>query len=364
MRALLLVALLPTAAWAADAKPAPAIALDPRATPIAGLPLGPFVRLGNGRILAVDAPADVLTSDDEGRSWQRRPMFGEATDYAIRPERALLALPGGAVILAFANDRERANWQWDPAKLDSPGAKLPTYAVRSPDGGRTWEKPQKLHDEWTGAIRDVIRTRKGRVVFTSMMLFHDPGRHTVLSYGSGDEGRTWQRSNIIDLGGAGHHSGATEATVEQLRDGRLWMLIRTNWNVFWEAFSEDDGRSWRVIRPTAIDASSSPGLVKRLKSGRLVLVWNRLNPEGRTDFPLRDDRNFAEVPASVHRLELAVALSDDDGRTWTRPAVVARVKKGSLAYPYLFEARPGELWITTMQGGLRAKLLEKDFVGK
>jgi len=30
----------------------------------------------------------------------------------------------------------------------------------------------------------------------------------------------------------------------------------------------------------------------------------------------------------------------------------------------LFEARPGELWITTMQGGLHVKLREKDFVGK
>ena len=40
----------------------------------------------------------------------------------------------------------------------------------------------------------------------------------------------------------------------------------------------------------------------------------------------------------------------------------ARVKKGWIAYPYLFESRPGELWITTMQGGLRVKIREKDFV--
>jgi hypothetical protein len=41
--------------------------------------------------------------------------------------------------------------------------------------------------------------------------------------------------------------------------------------------------------------------------------------------------------------------------------VIARTQKSWLAYPYLFEARPGELWITTMQGGLRAKLHEKVF---
>jgi len=41
--------------------------------------------------------------------------------------------------------------------------------------------------------------------------------------------------------------------------------------------------------------------------------------------------------------------------------VIARKPGASLAYPYLFEASPGELWITTMQGGVRLKLREADF---
>ena len=67
---------------------------------------------------------------------------------------------------------------------------------------------------------------------------------------------------------------------------------------------------------------------------------------------------------SNHRLELSIKFSDDDGKTWTQPVVIARNAQGWLAYPYLFEAQPGELWITTMQGGLRVKLKEQDFVGK
>jgi hypothetical protein len=35
------------------------------------------------------------------------------------------------VILAFTNDKERANWNWDPKISDSPNAQLPTYVVRS-----------------------------------------------------------------------------------------------------------------------------------------------------------------------------------------------------------------------------------------
>ena len=329
------------------------------------LPMGPFVPLGDGSILTVDTASSAMVSRDEGKTWESRPIFADTAKYAVRPERALLRTPSGVIILAFSNDKEKAAWNWDEAISDSPGARLPTYAVRSPDDGKTWETPQKLHDDWTGAIRDMIQTRDGTIVFTSMMMQHAPGRHSVVTYSSADEGKTWRRSNVIDRGGIGHHAGVTEATIEQLRDGRIWMLMRTNWKTFWEAYSSDEGVTWTSIGPARIDASSAPGLLGRLQSGRLILVWNRYYPEGQTSFPLSGgDNQWSEVPVSNHRLELTIMFSDDDGKTWTDPVVIARNKKGWIAYPYLFEARPGELWITTMQGGLRARLHEKDFVGK
>ena len=72
--------------------------------------------------------------------------------------------------------------------------------------------------------------------------------------------------NIIDLGGHGHHDGAMEPTMVELSDGRLWMLIRTNLDRFWSAFSSDQGLSWRVIRPSDIDTSSAPAAMARLAS--------------------------------------------------------------------------------------------------
>ena len=333
-----------------------------RAEEMPGLPMGPFVRLKDGGILTVDSTT-ALVSRDEGKTWKSSPLFADPARYAVRPERALLCTRSGSVIVAFMNDREIANWRWDPKTSDSPDARLPTYALRSPDGGKTWETPQKLHDDWTGAIRDIIQTRSGTIVFTSMMMRHRPGRHAVLTYASQDDGRTWRPSNVIDLGGVGHHGGVTEATIEQLRDGRLWMLMRTNWKTFWEAFSDDEGASWHTARATTIDASSAPGLIKRLASGRLVLIWNRYFPEGQHSFPLTGgDNQWSEVPVSNHRLELSIKFSGDDGKTWTDPVVIARSKKDWIAYPYLFEARPGELWITTMQGNLRIRLNERDFV--
>lgn len=336
--------------------------LAPGVEELPGLPMGPFVRLGDKSILTVDTASGAMQSRDEGKTWQSRPIFPDTDKYSISQERALFRTAGGVVILAFMNGKEKANWNWDKAISDSPGARLPTYAVRSPDDGKTWETPQKLHDEWTGAIRDMIQTRAGTIVFTSMMMQHDPGRHSVVTYSSPDEGKTWRRSNVIDLGGIGHHGGVTEATIEPLGDGRIWMLMRTNWKTFWEAYSSDEGVTWTSIGPSKIDASSAPGLVQRLQSGRLILVWNRYYPEGKTEFPLSGgDNQWSEVPVSNHRLELSVMFSEDDGKTWTDPVVIARNEKGWIAYPYLFESHPGELWVTTMQGSLRARIHEKDF---
>lgn len=331
---------------------------------IIGLKMGPFVRLADGSILTVDNSKSCI-SKDEGKTWTDYTIFADSDKFDISPG-GLVRTRNGVIILPFVNMKERANWNWQESILDSPDAILPTYAIRSLDGGKTWQDLQKLHNDWTGAIRDILETRDGNIVFTSMMLRHNPGRHTVVTYTSKTDGFNWIRSNVIDLGGIGNHGGVTESTLEQLSDGRLWMLMRTNWGKFWETYSDNEGLTWKNFKPTNIDASSAPGILTRLKSGSLVLVWNRYYPEGKNEYPLRGgDGNWSEVPVSDHREELSIMFSNDDGKIWSTPVVIARItKKGTqLSYPYIFEAKPGELWITTMfAGNLRVKLYEKDFL--
>ena len=236
--------------------------------------------------------------------------------------------------------------------------------MRSLDGGGTWTDIQKLHDDWTGAIRDIIQTRSGRVVFTSMKLLHNPGRHSVLTYASDDDGASWHPSNVLDLGGVGHHGGVTEATICELSDGRLFMLLRTNWSQFWFAISTDGGDSWHPMGPAGIEASPAPGLLVRLASGRIALFYNQLYPEGERTWPLvGGDGLWSSVPVCNHRAELSVAFSEDECESWSAPVVLARdPEQGWISYPYAFEVAPGVLWLTTMQGGLRLKMREADFV--
>lgn len=341
------------------------IEIDVRSTEIPNGRMGPFVRLKDGRLLTLEA-TNCLTSADEGRTWQSQPVFAERAKFQISDERAIIRTSKGVIIAAFMNNAEK-HWTWSDKLGDAPGAVLPTCVVRSTNDGATWAAPQKLHDDWTGAIREILETRSGRMIFTSMKMPHNPGRHTVLTYCSDDQGVTWQASNVIDLGGAGNHDGVTEATIVELKDGRLLMLMRTNWGRLWLADSTDGGLAWHPLGPSDIPASSSPALLRRLQSGRIILVWNRPFPEGQTTFPLSGgDRRWSAVPASVHRGELSIAFSEDECKTWSPPVVIARKLGGRsrLAYPYLFEASPGELWLTTMQGELGVKLREADFCSR
>jgi hypothetical protein len=328
------------------------------------VPVGTFTRLASGRILGVVSgdPAKVVISEDEGASWvEKHAEPGEAGPMP-RGTGALMTTASGTVVMGYTNPQERL-WTWEDRLRDAPGARLPTYACRSLDEAATWQDLQKLHDEWTGANQDILQTRDGRIVFTSMQMRHNPGRHTCLTYGSDDDGETWEPSNILDLGGNGHHDGVTEGTLVELRGGNLLQYLRTNWGQFWRALSEDQGRTWHPYGPSGVPASSAPGILHRMHSGRIALVWNRPWPEGASSYPLRGgDGVWSATPASNHRNELSISFSEDECETWSPPVVVARNPEGEVSYPRVFEVEPGVLWVTTHRWALRTRLREGDFI--
>ena len=45
------------------------------------------------------------------------------------------------------------------------------------------------------------------------------------------------------------------------------------------------------------------------------------------------------------------------------PGTAGKYARGELSYPYAFERRPGEIWLTVWRfGGFRLRLWEKDFI--
>jgi len=319
--------------------------LHAKAKALPQLPQGPFTRLGDGAVFTFDRH-HALVSRDEGASWEQlSALFRDPKAFITRAERALIRTREGAIVLLFLNDAEKT-YKWDKkANLPLPGMTLPTYCLRSEDEGQTWSAPIQLYDGWCGAIRDIIQTEQGTLVVPGQELLMKEGRHCTRPYTSKDLGKTWSYCDILDIGGQGDHAGAIEPTLIQLRDGQIRMLIRSSHGHFYESWSRDEGTTWSEIAPSPIKASGAPGILERLQDGRLVLVWNRPVLDGTT--------------TRQHRTELSIAVSSDDGKTWTKPAVVATNADGNInngnrvAYPYIFEQRPGYVWVTSMQGNLR-----------
>ena len=82
--------------------------------------------------------------------------------------------------------------------------------------------------------------------------------------------------------------------------------------------------------------------------GRSVLLSA---DEGRTwtptyQFPRGPATAVTEPAASWQREELSIAFSRDEAKTWSKPLVIARHKKG-LSYPFLLQHSNGDVWVTT-----------------
>lgn len=300
--------------------------VHPLCQPLAVDGNGPFVELADGKLMTIDAQG-VRVSQDDGRTWSEVQQVCEGLD-GLREGRepassAIVRTQGGALVIVYL-DSTTYNFSWDNA-INQPkeDCRLEVWAIRSLDGGKTWIDRQRILEGYNPNFFGFIQTRGGRLVATVPHLVRDPGRYVACSLTSDDDGKTWQRSNLVDLGGHGHHSGAMEPTVAEWGDGRLLMMIRTHWGRFWEALSDDGGLSWRTVRPSQIESTSAPGVLLKLRSGRLAFVCN-----GKAD-----------------RTHLLLAFSEDDGETWTKPVVLARQKDGQLSYPFFLERRPGELWV-------------------
>jgi hypothetical protein len=317
--------------------------------------------------MAVEGNATV-TSDDLGKTWSApHPIYmteqGEVPEEGLGvPRRSgqLIRTRKGAIVLVWRDPKE-LNWDAEKGEI-GPGSRGDVWSIRSLDGGQTWIDRQRIYEGIVGHPPiNMLQTRSGRIVVLLQPMIPNPGRNAILTYSSADDGATWRPSNLIDLGGHGHHDGGFEPTFIQLRSGRIWMLIRTNLDRFWQAYSDDDGLYWRTLEPSPIEASTSPGYLVRLRSGRIALAWNRLYPEGKHTFPRRAGQ-YSEVMASWHREELSLAFSEDEGQTWTEPIVVAREKDTWISYPYIFEPTPGALWLFTGQGKLSVQAQEGDLV--
>lgn len=137
------------------------------------------------------------------------------------------------------------------------------------------------------------------------------GRHeTVIQY-SDDGGDSWKlsKSKLTSpcyAGFNGSNEGACEPALEELSDGRIWMLMRTTAGFLYESFSSDSGTTWTPARASRFNTSTGPPNIMRHPNGWLVVCWNNCEMPPRAD------------GAGVYggRDALHIAVSEDEGKTW------------------------------------------------
>jgi predicted neuraminidase len=113
--------------------------------------------------------------------------------------------------------------------------------------------------------------------------------------------------------------------IVELRDGRLWMLARTKGNPH-ESFSSDKGATWSEPKPSAIQNINARFFLRRLASGKLLLV-----------------KNGPPTERLTKRSHLSAFLSDDDGKTWSDGLLLD--ERSGVSYPDGFQSPDGLIHI-------------------
>lgn len=238
----------------------------------------------------------VVRSDDGGKSWSAPLLVIDPPGQVRAYDPCLWADPQGRLWLFWAqsegwfdgragvwaircDDPHAETLRWSAPRRLTHGVMMNKPTVTA---AGDWLLPTAL---WQRSVWMPKDLRDAPLPFPEL---DDQRRSNVLC--SRDNGETFEL-----LGGAEVPERVfDEHMFVQRRDGSLWVLVRTIYGTG-ESFSTDGGRTWSPGRDSGLGGPCSRLLIRRLHSGRLLLV-NHRNYRGRNN--------------------LTAMLSDDDGATW------------------------------------------------
>jgi predicted neuraminidase len=192
-----------------------------------------------------------------------------------------------------------------------------------------WDKSKRQRGWMTRCHLAVLPS--GRIL---LPLYSD-GFVSCLMAISDDQGRSWRASRPI-IG-----SALNQPSVVRRKDGVLLAYMRE------ESFdtpddkelshrilfsqSHDDGESWSLAVPTDLPNPNASVEVVALRDGRWVLAYNDSEKDRHT---------------------LALAMSDDEGRSWKWKRHLENKPGGEFSYPSIIQTRDGRIQVTyTYQPG-------------
>ena len=271
----------------------------------------------------------LATSDDDGETWSKPRLVVDAHSKNLPMDRSILVGnlwtdPRGRLWLIFDQSMEMFDGRagvW-AAVCENPDAEKPAWsAPRRIWHGVTLNKPIVLSTgEWLLPIS--LDQREGFGAFKGQFKELDPLRGANV-FVSTDAGATWQRRGAARFPNPDWH----EHMVVERRDGSLWMLARTAKGIM-QTTSTDGGRTWaEPTEPPGIRQPVARFHVRRLASGKLLLV-----------------KHGDQLDAHTGRVQLSAWLSEDDGKSW-RGGLILDERKG-ISYPDGFQSPDGTIYIS------------------
>lgn len=245
-----------------------------------------------------------MNSRDGGRTWgEHRVLVPPEKDDINVFSPSLLRLPDGGILFCFMRYHSFAKAQnkYPPASA---------FAWVSHDEAKTFQPLATLWTEQpiTLCSSTLKRLGTGRLlipVSRDLSRKGQPDHWESGTFYSDDDGKTWHAgANWVDL----PKRGAMEPHVEELKDGRVLMVMRTQLGAIYRATSSDGGRTWGAGESLGVESPEScPELIRIPRTGDLLLIWNAAK------FDAKWASHFGK------RTPLGASVSRDDGRTWSAP---------------------------------------------
>jgi sialidase-1 len=264
-----------------------------------------------------DAAADLAMriSPDRGRTWSDDKIVIRHTGGLNVMSVSLLRLSSGEIALFYLRKTSQEDCR--------------PMVCLSTDEAKTWSEPTVCITDEVGYYvlnnDRAVQLRRGRLVLP--VAWHQgPGRArdtagVIMCYLSDDSGKTWRRSKDSFQGHApaGQRITVQEPGVVELKDGRLMMYLRTNAGSQYVCHSQDGGETWSKAEPSPLASPLSPASIKRIPwTGDLLCVWN-------------DHSGVHSYPAG-RRTPLCLAISKDEGATWSRSQIIEGDPDGWYCY--------------------------------
>ena len=278
----------------------------------------------------------LVTSGDDGKTWSNEKLIidpdGDGPVRAFDPE--IWLDPNGKLHVFWAQT------------IGHNGSIAGVWSIISgnPDSeSPRWSAPQRITNGVMMCKPTVLSTGEWVLPVSTWRDTDNSAKMVV----SDDDGKSWIIRGACNI--PREVRNYDEHSIVERRDGTLWMLVRTSYGIG-QSISADRGKTWSPLTPSTIQHPSARFFIRRLRSGKLLLV------------------KHGAVKEKTGREKLTAFLSDDDGANWYG-GLLLDARKG-VSYPDGVQAPDGLIYIiydfsrTKEKEILMAKFREEDIAAK